>query len=499
MDWREQYKSKLTTAEKAVKAVKSGDRVYFGFPRQPWSLTGALEARRDELEDVEIVCEAPRVDNLWVAPEKKEAFRLVLSLHPGPRMRRWLDEKRAEYLATVFSTEAKFLRERSGTRDNDVYLTTVSPPDDNGYCSFGSEMWNKKPCLLSAKTVIAEVDKNLIRTYGDNFIHVSNIDYLVEYTPETLSEEELEQNLASWPEDKKPVVREVFHTLAPDQRAEHMSYLFKSGYSEAMLKMYLASFGFGEPGPELKAVAENAKGLIHDGDCIQLGVGGISGWLPTLGVFDNKIDLGYHGEQTARGTGDLIKNGVINGKRKTFHPNKAVFTSLSGFAADELQFAHMNPSIELYPSDYVVNIKNICQNDNQIALNTILAIDFTGQITCESVLGGRIIAGAGGQPESHIGALMSKGGRAISLMYSTAESGAISRIVPKLESGEIVTIPNFFVDYVVSDYGVAALLGKSNAERAEALINIAHPDFRAELRTEAKKMFAGLKYFLKDW
>ena len=499
MDWKEQYRNKLVTAEEAVKAVKSGDRVFFAYPRQPWSLTGALEARRSELEDVEILCSTPRVDDLWVEPGRKEAFRLVLSTHPAARMRRWLDEKRAEYLATVFTTEVKYLKDRPGTRDHDVYLTTVSPPDENGYCSFGSEMWNKKTCAMAARTVIAEVEKNLIRTYGDNFIHVSDIDYLVEYIPETLSEEELEQRLAGWPEDKKPIVREVFHILSPDQRAEHMTYLLKSGYNESQLKMYLGKYSFGELTPELKAAAENVKGLIRDGDCIQLGAAGISGRLPTLGVFDNKIDLGYHGEQAARGIGNLIKNGVITGKKKTFHTNKAVFTSLSGFTTDELQFAHMNPNIELYSSEYVVNIKNICQNDNQVSLNTTVQVDLTGQSTCETIFGGRIIAGPGGQPESHIGAVMSRGGRGILLLYSTAENGSISRIVPKLESGEIVTIPNFFADYVVSEYGVAALLGKSNAERAEALINIAHPDFRAELRTEAKKMFAGLKYFLKDW
>ena len=499
MDWREQYKSKLVTAEEAVKVVKPGDRVYFGFPRQPWSVTKALEARRNELENVEIQCEAPRVDDLWVAPEKNDAFRLVVAYHPGARMRRPLDEKRAEFLAGTFSIEGKFLKERPGTRDYDVYLTAISPPDENGYCSFGSELWDKKTCALAAKTVIAEVDSSLIRTYGDNFIHISKIDYLVEYTPEMLSEEDFEKQLISWPEEKKPIVREVYHTLAPDQRAEHMAYLLKGGYNEAMLKIYLNAFGFGEMTPELKAIGENVKKLVHDGDCIELGAAGASGWLPTLGVFDNMVDLGYYGEQAARGVGRLIRNGVITGKKKTFYPNKATLTSLSGFAADELLFAHMNPSIELYPSDHVVNIKNICQNDNQVAMNTILQMDLAGQMTCESAYGGRIIAGAGGQPEFHIGALMSKGGRAISLLHSTAEEGTISKIVPKMESGEIITIPNFFADHVVTEYGIASLLGKSNRERAEALIAIAHPDFQSELKTEAKKMFAGLKYFLKDW
>ena len=256
MAWHEEYQNKLVSAEEAVRAIKSGDRVYFAFPRQPFSLTKALEARRDELEDVEVLLEAPRVDNLWVAPEKKEAFKLVVTIHPGPKMRPWLKEKSATYLPSVFSTEAKTLKERTGTRDIDVYLGVISPPDKNGFCSFGSELWNKKNCVQSAKTVIAEIDNSFIRTYGDNFIHVSQIDHLVEYTPEQLSDEQFEQYLMSWPEEKMPIMRQVFNTLAPNQRAEHMMSVLKAGYDEKYFKFYLNAFGFGEPSDEVKMIGE---------------------------------------------------------------------------------------------------------------------------------------------------------------------------------------------------------------------------------------------------
>ena len=494
MNWQKEYKEKLKSAEDAVKEIKNGDRVYFAFPRQPFSLTKALEARRDELEEVEVLLEAPRVDNLWVAPNKKESFKLVVTIHPGPKMRPWLKKKRTTYLPTVFSIEAKTLRERTGTRDIDVYLGVISPPDKNGFCSFGPELWNKKNCVKSAKKVIAEVDNSFIRTYGDNFIHVSQIDHLVEYTPEQLSDEQFEQYLMSWPEEKKSIMRQVFNTLAPNQRAEHMMSVIKAGYDEKYLKFYLDAFGFGEPSDEVKMICEYLKPLIHNGDCLQVGVAGISGWVPNLNVLNDKLDLGYHGEQASRGIGTLIKNGVINGKKKTFHPGKAVFTSLSGFSGEEIQFAHNNPNIELYPAEYIVNIGNISKNDNQVAINTILAIDLTGQINAESISGGMIIAGAGGQTESHIGAVMSRGGRAFSLLRSTAstDKGLVSRIVPKFQSGEIITIPNIFSDHVITEYGVAALMGKSHRERAAALIAIAHPDFRSELKKEAKKMFGPL-------
>lgn len=490
MNWEEEYKRKLVTAEEAVKAVKPGEKVGFGFPRQPTSLTAALAARREELDNVEILMENPRVDDGWLEPGKNEAFKVTMEVFIGPTMRKWTDNKKADYLPIVFSVEPKPYRERTSSevKKLDVYLVVVSPPDKNGFCSFGPNLWNKRMLCGTAGTVIAEVDDTLIRTYGENYIHVSEIDYFVRYTPPiTISEGEFNEIISSHAPERQQKLREIFQYFTTVQRSEHLSYLL--GADDRTLDLYYDIFGIGEPGPRDKAIAENVKQLIKDGDTIQVGVAGIPARLPRLGTFDNKVDLGYHGEMAARGIGRLIQGGIITGKRKSIHKGKAVFTSLEGFSSAELEFASENPLIELYDADYVVNIKTISSNENMLAMNHALGVDLTGQITCETVFGGRMVNGTGGQPESHIGAVLSKGGRAITYLYSTAVNDTVSTIVPQFEQGEIVSIPRYFADYIVTEYGVARLLGKSVKQRAEELISIAHPDFRAELGKAAQKLF----------
>ena len=244
--------------------------------------------------------------------------------------------------------------------------------------------------------------------------------------------------------------------------------------------------GLEEPPAKARAIAENVIPLIPHGATIQIGVGTPSSYLPRLGVFNDKVDLGLHTEMVAPGIARLVEAGVINGSRKTVHRGKAVAASWSGSDDGDLAIIDDNPLFELYDPEYLLNPWLIAQNHQQIALNNALSVDLLGQINVESVFGGRMFNGIGGQPETHIGALYSKGGRAITLLYSTAVDGAVSRIVPKFEEGEIVTIPRFFADTVVTEYGVANLLGKNHRERAEALIAIAHPDFRSELRKAAQ-------------
>lgn len=486
MDWQEEYKQKLVSAEEAVKVVKSGDRVDFGFPRQPYALNAALAARSDELENVEMLVEDPRIDDGWLHPERKKAFSMTIDFFIGPTMRKYTDSKEADYLPVLFSTEPKIWRERAGERkDIDVYMAVVTPPDEHGFCSFGHNLWNKKTCAQAAHKVLMEVDTSMIRTYGDNFIHVSEVDYFVENTL-TVSQEEFEKAITKFSPEQQADLREIWAYFTPQQRGEHFPYLLKD---VSLIPSYRRVFGIAEIDPRLKAIAENVKSLIHDGDTIQVGFAGISAFLARLGAFDNRVDLGYHGEMTSRGIGNLIKAGVINGKRKTIHKGKAVFDSLEGFGPEELEYANNNPLIELYDAGYVVNINTISSNPNMVSMNTILGVDLTGQINIESTFGGRMINGTGGQPESHIGAVLSPGGRAISLLYSTALDGAVSSIVPQFEEGTIVGIPRYFTDHVVTEYGVARLMGKSVRQRADELIAIAHPDFRSELRKEARRLF----------
>jgi len=186
--------------------------------------------------------------------------------------------------------------------------------------------------------------------------------------------------------------------------------------------------------------------------------------------------------------GFLVKRGIATGKYASLHPGKAVFTGLIGFRPEEVLWANDNPLIELYSADYTVNIANIVKNENMVAINNITQVDLTGQITCESQFGPRLINGPGGQIEFHIGAFFAPGGRAVSLMPSTW-SGSVSTIVPYLSEGSLVTIPRAYADYVVTEWGVAQLTGKTNRERAEELIRVAHPDFRDELKEAAKSIF----------
>ncbi len=394
----------------------------------------------------------------------------------------------ADYLPIIFSLEPKTLQDwAQENKGIDVYLGVVSPPDEHSFCSFGANLWNKRTSARAARKVIFEVDSSVIKTYGDNFIHVSEVDYFVEHTPKPISQEEFDNLIVDANPKRRALLQEIFNYFTPYQRSEHLPYLLKA--DDSTVESYYKIFGLGEIEPRLKAIAEHIKPLIRDGDTIQLGIAGISSYLPRLGVFDNRVDLGYHGEMAARGIGNLIKAGVINGKRKTIHKGKAVFTSIEGFGPEELEFANGNPLIELYDGEYVVNIRTISANTNMVSMNTAISVDLMGQINSEVTFGNRMIGGAGGQPESHIGALLSPGGRAITLLRATALDGAVSCIVPQFDQGAIVTLPRYFADYVVTEFGVARLMGKPVRQRAEELINIAHPDFRPELRKAAQQLF----------
>jgi len=324
----------------------------------------------------------------------------------------------------------------------DVILTQLSPPDKHGYCSFGASLWNKKQAIMDAKIVLAEINKNLIRTYGDNFIHVSEIDYFVEHTPS----------------GKTPGTTDLLgrKTVGPGEREQRIS-------------QYVAS-------------------LIRDGDTLEIGVGGTSEWLPQLGTFDDKLDLGWHSENTPPGIVGLIRKGIMTGERKTIHKGKAVATACGGSSKEDMDFINMNPLFELYGSDYVLDPRVIAANDNMVALNSALAIDLTGQIAAESV-GPRMVSSTGGQLAFATGASLSKEGRSIVVIRSTTKGNTVSRIVTTLERGTIVTVPRTLADIVVTEFGIARLKGKTQRQRAEELIAISHPDFRKILRQEAHKLF----------
>jgi 4-hydroxybutyrate CoA-transferase len=247
--------------------------------------------------------------------------------------------------------------------------------------------------------------------------------------------------------------------------------------------------GIAEPPDVARTIAGYVSEIVPNGATIQIGVGEPGMYLPRAGAFDNKEDLGLHTEMVAAGIARLVEGGVINGRRKTIHKGIAVAVAWSGSDSEDLKIVTDNPKFEVYDPDYVLDVRTISQNDNFHSINNALSVDLLGQINSESVFGSRLINGTGGQPETHMGAILSRGGRAITLLPSTAMDGALSRVVAVHEPGSLITIPRYFADTVVTEFGVARLWGKNHRQRAEELIAVAHPNFRAELRAEAKRTF----------
>lgn len=435
VQWTEEYQRKLISANAAAGLVKSGDLVSFTMGREAAAIGVAIAARRGELRDVEVFVPFPRTDFGWFEPESKGSFTISVDM-PTPLCQAALDEGTCNLVLDVLFPASGL----ADTRKPDVLVTEVSPPDDRGFCSFGASLWDKKDQIANSRLTIAEVNPNLIRTFGDNFIHISDIDYFV----------------------------------------EHVSTGGVPG------KGSLQGRPPRGPEPYLKDLIGYVSQLVKDRDTIQIGVGRTTEQLVPLGLFSGKYDLGYHSEATPRGIISLVRDGVISNKYKSINRGKVVVTSLGGGTREELEWADNNPLFWLVNVRYLEDIRVIAKHDNMVAINSALSVDLTGQINAESI-GSRIVSGPGGQIVFVIGALLSKGGRAITVMSSTTSNGTVSRIVPALPAGAGVTIHRTCADLVVTEYGVARLRGKNLKQRANELIAIAHPDFRSELRKQMQK------------
>ena len=489
MDWRENYKRKLGSAEDAARLVRPGDLVHTGVLPMPRRIADAIVGRREELGHLDVTMVEPEYDPGFLDNAFSDKFSVTVEIHIGTVAVDAMDEKRVDYSPVLFSTWFKPATDpRPNYRAPDVFLCTVSPPDENGYCSFGADLWNKRTFAGLSRTVLAEVDERFIRTYGDNHIHVSEIDAFVENTPLPMLDEELDGIIASIGEaERRETLREIASGLEFDRRRDFIPQL--AGLELSQMKQWAAFYaGLSDPGPVPRRMAEYVSDMVPDGATIQIGAGTPSTLLPSLGTFDEKHDLGIHSEMGAPGMIDLIEKGIVTGKYTNTHPGVARLSALTATNISEQKWAEYNPKLELLESHDVVNIAAISQIDNMCTINNALSVDLYGQVNSETVFGGRLVAGTGGQTELHIGATQSKGGRGIILLRSTALEGSVSRIVPQLEEGAIVTIPRTFADIVITEYGVAQLMGKSNRQRAEELISIAHPDFRGELRRAAERM-----------
>jgi len=436
--WQEEYERKFVTADEAVKVVKSGDRVAFTHGSEPLALGLALAARREELKDVRIYVSNPYTNFDWYNPEWEDSFSVDIS-HVLAVVKDIFGTRHCDFIIGGLTGIGE---QHAVMSDVDVLFTEVSPPNKHGFCSFGTSVWGKKRAIQRARKVLAEVNNDFIRTYGDNFVHISEIDYFVEhiYTEEFSGESDL-------------LGREVQ-----------------------------------QPGNAERRIAEYVSTLVEGRDTLQIGIGSTSEWVVPLGALDNKADLGWHSEVTPRGVIKLVQQGVITGKYKNSYQGKAVAVAIGGGTKEDLEFVNNNRLFELYDADHVLDPRIIASNDKVLAINSALSIDLTGQIAAESI-GPMMIGGPGGQLAFAIGAQLSKGGRFVTTLPSTAKGETVSRIVPLLKEGAIVTIPRTLADMVVTEYGIARLRGKSQRERALELISISHPDFRAELKSEAKRLY----------
>jgi 4-hydroxybutyrate CoA-transferase len=427
MSWFDDYKKKLSSIEEAVSAVKSKDRVYIsGNAATPFRLTEALSQRKDELNDVEITHVLLLGDDPLSKPGMEEHFRHN-SLFVGPADRAAVNDGRADY-TPVFLYEIPQLF-YSNSLPLDVAFLHVSPPDEHGFVSLGVECLASKAAAETAKMVIAQVNDRMPRTLGDSFLHISRLAKLVE-----VSDELPELNIPAFTEVEKKI----------------------GGY-----------------------IAE----LVDDGCTLQLGIGGIPN--AALKAMFNKRDLGIHTEMVSDGIVEAINAGVITGAKKTLHPGKVIATFYFG-TKDLYDSIDNNPIFETHPTNYTNHPFIVGQNEKMIAINSAIEVDLTGQV-CSDSIGTRIYSGFGGQVDFIRGAAQSKGGRPIIALPSSAKNDTISKIVPTLQIGAGVVTTRADVHYVVTEYGVAYLHGKNLKERAKALIEIAHPNFRPQLEEAAKK------------
>jgi 4-hydroxybutyrate CoA-transferase len=427
MSWEMDYKKRLKRADDALQCVKSGMRVYIQPGcAEPETLVEALMRRGPDLHDVEIVHMMTMGCAPYVAPEMAGHFRHN-AMFIGSNVRAAINDGRADY-TPIYLSEIEALFE-SGSMPIDVALIEVSPPDSHGFCSFGVGVDTTLTAAKCARYVVAQVNDNMPRTYGDSFIHVSDIDALVE--------------------SSRPLC--------------------------ALTKAVVTDLQI--------AIARNVASLIEDGAVLQTGIGGIpDAVLPML--MDRK-DLAVHSELVSDGVIPLIEAGVLTGARKNFKPRKIIL----GFALGSkrlFEFVDNNPIFEFHPTAYTNDPALIARNDKMVAINSALQIDLTGQV-CSDSIGNQFYSGIGGQVDFLRGASRSKGGKPIIAISSTAKQGTISRIVPTLDPGAGVVTSRGLVRYIVTEYGIAYLHGKSIRERAKALIEIAHPDFRSELYEYCEK------------
>jgi len=428
MTWHDHYRAHVTTAEEAVKRIKSGDRVVIGHAcAEPSALVDAMVANAAAYRDVEIAHLLPMGPSRYLDPGMEPHFHHHSMFLGGPSRRAYA-EGRVDLTPVFFSRVPDLIRTKLVP---DVALVHLSVPDEHGYCSLGLAIDYAKAAVESATTVVAQVNPRMPRVLGDSFVHVSQLDAIVEVD-------------------------------AP------------------MIELGPPAIGQVET-----AIGRHCASLIKDGDTLQFGIGAIpDAVVRELAGFK---DLGIHSEMFSDGVVDLIERGVVTNARKTVHPGQCVCTFLMG-TRKLYDYVDNNPAVFGAPVDYVNNGAVIAANDNMVSINSCVQVDLQGQVVASSA-GRRQISGIGGQADFVRGAALSKGGRSILAFPSTAKGGTVSRIVSCVDQGSVVSTGREDVQFLVTEHGVAEMTGASLKQRAERLIAIAHPAFRDQLSAESARQF----------
>jgi acyl-CoA hydrolase len=425
--WQARLRPKLVSAEEAVGAVKSGDRVFVqGSAATPVELVAALLARAGEVAGVRLVHLhteglGPHISEGLARSFRHEALFLDKDVRPA------VEAGWADYIP-IFLSDIPHLF-RSGALPLDVALLNLSTPDRHGYCSFGTSVDIALAAAATARTVVALLNEGVPRALGDAFIHVDRLTYAV------------------------PASRPPFVVEAP------------------------------EPTEAEARIGAHVAGLVEDESTLQLGIGAIPN--AALARLGDRRDLGVHSEMFSDGVVDLVEEGTITGAAKTVHPGKVIAAFVQG-SERVYRFVHDNPAVELHPADYTNDTAVIRRNHRMVAINSAIEVDLTGQVVADSI-GGRFYSGVGGQMDFVRGAALAPGGKAIIALPSTTRDGGTSRIVPTLREGAGVVTTRAHVQYVVTEWGVAYLRGKSIRERARQLIWVSHPKFREDLERHARE------------
>ena len=429
MDWKEKYADKIYTAAQAVAKVESGEKIIFGdWVSEPPALVEALVNRADELKGVEIIHGMSPGPNAYVAPEYQGIFHHT-SLFIGPKTRKAYAEKRIDYIGgTTFSRWPDLFAKNPDLNPHWAFIQ-VSEPDEEGMCSFGNACCFSEPAARTADRIIAQINPKM-PTLGGKKISLDKIDYIV------------------------PA---------------------ESG---------LYTIGRAEIDARTQTIADYVAELVEDGATIQLGIGALPDAI-ARNLMDKK-DLGVHSETLTEAMMELVQAGVINNSKKTLNPGICIGAQAAG-SEKFYEFIDHHPLFAVYPVDYVNNPYVVGQNYKQTSINSCMEVDLKGQVNSETV-GGRQYSGIGGQLDHVRGAQLSEGGKSILALNSTAKKDTISKIVPYFAPGNVTTISRYDVHYIVTEYGVADLKYKTERQRALALISIAHPKYRDELKFNAAEM-----------